>query len=93
MTAENTVPAEEPEAVPEPVTPAVAPEAPEEPLALDTAELAALARTLSEAAGIVREAGRTLTAVATDPALLRSVSRSPRSGARAVGALARTLVD
>ncbi|MEV8479521.1 hypothetical protein [Streptomyces sp. NPDC051173] len=113
---ESTVPAEEPEAVaepvtPDPVTPAAAPEvperpvpeepasrsltpeAPEEPPALDTAELAVLARTLSEAAGIVREAGRAVTAVATDPALLRSVGRSPRSGARAVGALARTLVD
>ncbi|MCC3769298.1 hypothetical protein, partial [Streptomyces sp. UNOC14_S4] len=58
-----------------------------------TASLAAVARTLSEAARAIREAGRVVTAVATDPALLASVGRSPRRGTHAVHALARTLVD
>ncbi|MGW1076572.1 hypothetical protein [Streptomyces sp. NPDC002537] len=59
----------------------------------DTASLAAVARTLSEAARAMREAGRVVTAVATDPALLGSVARSPRRGTHAVHSLARALVD
>ncbi|ARZ71250.1 hypothetical protein SMD11_5671 [Streptomyces albireticuli] len=62
----------------------------EEPAGLDG--LAAVARSLSGTAGVIRDAGRVLTAVATDPALLRSLGRSPRSGARALFALTRTLV-
>ncbi|MEU2872491.1 hypothetical protein ABZ769_25290 [Streptomyces olivoreticuli] len=93
MTTENGIPDQEPETVPQAAPGAADAPSPTEPAPLDTASLAALARTLSEVAGAVREAGRTVTAVATDPALLRSVGRSPRSGTRAVRALARTLVD
>ncbi|MEU7137415.1 hypothetical protein [Streptomyces sp. NPDC046261] len=59
----------------------------------DVAALAAVARTLGEVAGEIREAGRALTAVATDPALTASLGRSPRSGLRAVRALARALTS
>ncbi|GAA0490406.1 hypothetical protein GCM10009544_59170 [Streptomyces stramineus] len=55
--------------------------------------LGGLARALSEAAGVVRDVARAVTAVATDPALLASVGRSPVRGARALRAVARTLLD
>ncbi|MFF7026006.1 hypothetical protein ACFY97_33950 [Streptomyces klenkii] len=57
------------------------------------ARLTAVARELAEAAGAVRAAGRAVTAVASDPALLASLGRSPRSGLRAAGALARGLTE
>ncbi|PNE30278.1 hypothetical protein AF335_30405 [Streptomyces eurocidicus] len=66
------------------------PYGPEDPAVLGG--LAAVARSLSGTAGAVRDAGRVLTAVVTDPALLGSLGRSPRLGARALYALARTLV-
>ncbi|GHC43354.1 hypothetical protein [Streptomyces cinnamoneus] len=59
----------------------------------DAAALAAVARTLGEVAGEIRAAGRALTAVATDPALTASLGRSPRTGLRAVRALAGALTD
>ncbi|WP_424892571.1 hypothetical protein [Streptomyces sp. XH2] len=55
--------------------------------------LAAVARELAGAAGAVRAAGRAVTAVASDPALLASLGRSPRRGLLAAGALARGLTD
>ncbi|MCD9143158.1 hypothetical protein [Streptomyces albireticuli] len=55
-------------------------------------DLAAVARSLSGTAGAIRDVGRVLTAVAADPALLGSLGRSPRRGARALYELARTLV-
>ncbi|MEV6779554.1 hypothetical protein [Streptomyces syringium] len=63
------------------------------PEGVDTASLAAVARMLGEVAGVIREAGRTVTAIATDPQLAASLGRSPRTGVRAVRALARTLTE
>ncbi|MFI9204263.1 alpha/beta fold hydrolase [Streptomyces sp. NPDC053048] len=57
----------------------------------DVAGLAAVARALGRAAGDIRAAGRALTAVVTDPALVLSLLRSPRTGLRAVRALAGAL--
>ncbi|MBB4895286.1 hypothetical protein FHS39_004353 [Streptomyces olivoverticillatus] len=57
----------------------------------EAAALAAVARTLGEVAGEVRAAGRALTAVAACPLLAASLARSPRTGARALRALARAL--
>ncbi|MDT0450021.1 lipase family protein [Streptomyces hesseae] len=64
---------------------------PGQPSEEDLAALAAVARTLGEVAGEIRAAGRALTAVATDPALAGSLTRSPRTGLRALAALARSL--
>ncbi|MEV4439395.1 hypothetical protein AB0K09_10290 [Streptomyces sp. NPDC049577] len=61
------------------------------PDGVDVAGLSALARALGETAGAIRDAGRVLTAVATDPLLAASLARSPRSGARALGSLTRAL--
>ncbi|MGK5545169.1 hypothetical protein ACSNOH_10610 [Streptomyces sp. URMC 127] len=55
--------------------------------------LTAAARELAGAAAAVRAAGVAVTAVASDPALLASLGRSPRRGLRAAGALARSLTD
>ncbi|MFI1971913.1 hypothetical protein BLA24_02065 [Streptomyces cinnamoneus] len=57
----------------------------------DAAALAAVARTLGEVAGAIREAGRVVTAVSCDPALAASLGRSPRSGLRALRALGGAL--
>ncbi|MGK5731803.1 hypothetical protein [Streptomyces sp. URMC 124] len=57
------------------------------------ARLTSAARELGEAAGAVREAGLAVTAVATDPALLASLGRSPRRGLPAARALAHGLTD
>ncbi|MBT2387323.1 hypothetical protein [Streptomyces sp. ISL-11] len=72
-------------------TPPDLPGSPSEPV--HATPLAEVARTLSATAGVLRDAGRAVTAVACDPALLASVGRSPRLGARAAYALARTLVE
>ncbi|CAM5290479.1 hypothetical protein [Streptomyces abikoensis] len=57
------------------------------------ARLTAAAHELARAAAAVRAAGVAVTAVASDPALLASLGRSPRRGLRAAGALARSLTD
>ncbi|NGN67503.1 lipase family protein [Streptomyces sp. A7024] len=52
-----------------------------------------MARRLGTAAGAVRDAGRTVTAVATDPRLAATALRHPRTGRPAAAALRRALTD